>query len=82
MNFFIPKRVDLPTFDVNMSRVAFTRFCCQIHQSARIGIGGGGVKQILAGFWKLCNNRDSYEHTLVAEASPSQFVILSNQAKL
>ena len=24
-----------------MSRVAFTRFCRQIHQSARIGLGGG-----------------------------------------
>ena len=28
-----------------MSRVAFTRFCRQIHQSARIGVRGGGASQ-------------------------------------
>ena len=36
-----PKNCHLRTFCVKMSRVAFTRFCRQIHQSARIGVEGG-----------------------------------------
>ena len=37
-----PKNCHLRTFCVKMSRVAFTRFCREIHQSARIGVRGGG----------------------------------------
>ena len=44
----LPKNGHLRTFYAKMSRVAFTRFCHQIHQCARIGVRGGGVKPILA----------------------------------
>ena len=43
--FLTPKYIDLRTFDVKISRVAFTRFWRQIHQSARIGGRGGGGGQ-------------------------------------
>ena len=43
-------RGNLRTFYVKMSRVAFTRFCHQIHQSARIGVRGGGFKASVPAF--------------------------------
>ena len=42
---FTPKYVNLCTFTVKMLQVAFTRFCRQIHHSARIGVRGWGSSQ-------------------------------------
>ena len=44
-NHSLPKMVIYALFYVKMSRVAFARFCRQIHQSARIGVRGGGSSQ-------------------------------------